>query len=445
MIAVALLLCLIGQVTATSPELETLTALNFTRTINDPTNAKPWLVSFIDPNCPFSQNLLTLKFTNVLFGKVDCLSEAQLCTDSEIDMYPTVKWYLDGTSGTVDGELDQDGLSTFANKLSSPQIKSLSTHEYIFPEGTSDEVAFVLHTSTEVPKEFENVAKKFPHQSVSFVSLQLNEANDAWIKGFTQQRSPTVLLRVERDVARTKVFRGDFTEDNLSEFVRSNFNSIVPEMTIRNKDALTDGDKYLVIGIIDPQLERGRPFLQEFRNYVTNAAPSIREHYDFVWLNPEKWDFFLNKFEIDFSGEPTVLIVDLNLGMYWNPEQDNASASMDAMSQLLKNVIDGNVPPKYVSDENPGKDVDRNDFRNWLPFQRELKVLEDYPTFRFFFLLFVCLDVILIGSTYLSASNKLTLFAEKYLWYPVDKFIEFITEDETSEEGRSDDNKEKSD
>lgn len=440
MIAVALLLCLVGQVAATSPELETLTFLNFTRTINDPTNAKPWLVSFIDPNCPFSQNLLTLKFTNVLFGKVDCLSEVQLCTDNEIDMYPTVKWYLDGASGTVDGDLDQEGLSTFANKLSSPQIKSLSTHEYIFPEGTNDEVAFVLHTSTKIPKEFENVAKKFPHQSVSFVSLQLNEANDAWIKGITRQRSPAVLLRVERDVARTKVFRGDFTEDNLSEFVRSNFKSIVPEMTIRNKDALTDGDKHLVIGIIDPQLERGRPFLQEFRHYVTNAVPSIRENYDFVWLNPQKWEFLLNKFEIDYSGEPTVLIVDLNLGMYWNPDQDNASASMDDISQLLKNVIDGHVPPKYVSDESPGKDGDRNDFRNWLPFQRELQLLEDYPAFRMFFMLFVFLDVIMIGSTYLSASNKVTLFAEKYLWSNVDKFIEFITEDEKSEEG----NKEKS-
>ena len=455
---ITLLLCLLSNIAATS-QVKRLHASNFTSAINDPTNAKPFLVSFIDPECPFSKILLPVlddlstAFPAVRFRTVDCTPESELCKENEIVMYPTVKWYADGMSNTLNCELDHEGLSSFASELTSSPIKSFSSHVHMFSEESSDkEVAFVLYTSNEIPKEFERVAKKHRDHSVSFVTLQLNEANDAWIKDITRQRSSTVLVRVERDIARSKVFRDDYTEDNLNEFVSSNLNPIVPEMTIKNQEALVDEDKFLAIGIIDPQHERARPFLRDFRNYAMNALPSIRGRYEFVWINPQKWGSLLDKLEVRFDGQPSFLVVDLIHGVYWNIEQqENVSVSTDDIDQLLRNVIEGIVPPKYVSVETETNNFDSNDFISHLPFMKnEMRLWQDYPKVRIFMMFFLFLDAILIGAAFSPASSKFNQFVEKYLWFPADKLIEFITEDEPSSVGGSqkkdeDGNKKKND
>eukprot|EP00979_Chaetoceros_neogracilis_P009910 scaffold2293_cov248-Chaetoceros_neogracile.AAC.1 len=433
---ITLLLCLLGRVLATSA-VKGLNTFNFTGAINDPTNAKPFLVSFIDPECPFSKMLqpvlddLSTTLPAVLFRTVNCAQESELCAENEVAMYPTVRWYADGMSNTLDCDLDHEGLSSFASELSSAPIKSFSRHGDIFIEGSSEkEVAFVLYTSTEIPKEFERVAMKYRHHSVSFVTLQHNEANEAWIKGITRQRSSTVLVRVERDIAQTKIFRDDFMDINLNVFVSSNLNPVVPEMTVRNQEALLDDYKFLAIGIVDPHSERTRPYLRELRNYVTNALPSIRGQYEFVWVNPKKWGSLLDKLEVRFDGEPIFLVVDLTHGMYWNvQQQNNVSVSTDDISKLLRNIIEGVVPPKsVVSIQNESDSFDSDDFFSRLPFQNELRLWQDYPKVRMFFIFFVILDAILIGASFSPASSKLNRFAENYLWLPADKFIEFITE-----------------
>jgi Thioredoxin domain-containing protein len=432
-------LAFIGQIAASLSEIVTTSDLK--GLLQNPIHPQPWMVAFIDPNCPHSQtfvatfNEIKSVFTGASFAKIDCTSESAFCKEQGIQFYPSLKFYRDGSFRNYDGLLDHDGLLSFLTKMTTASVKLLEHHQEIFHSDQLDDdisdVSFVFYPSEKTTKEFERISRRYQHLPVSFVSLKSNAWNDEWIGSISTQKLPYTLIRMERDISNHQLFREEFTERNLMKFVTDGLRSTIPELTSWNKHEYYNGHKFLVMAVLNTRNESFGLFLSELRNYVfKNLSPSLRVHYDFVWLDSEKWGETIGKFDVSDTDEPTFVVVEYPHEIYWNFPADTIP-SMKNLNQFLTDVVEGNILPKYTvnNDDENEEDLEK-DFNLLMlsPLARDIEYLQKHRYFKIFLLLCVSVNFVLLGSTYLSPSNKFSQFIDKHIWSKVDRIIECLFE-----------------
>ena len=405
--------------------------------INDPSKDL-WLIVYYDPNCGYSQEFLPIfeeiasGLHHLSFGKVNCTNEKETCSD--IKGYPELKWYRNGRFYEYHGERDHDSILFFISQMTSAPVKKVSNNEDVFQEDAIFDVAFIMYpastgASTLPASHFEIVAKRFQSLAFSFL-LAPSEANDAWVNNFTRHNSKQndILIRLERDLSRASVYRGDWSVNSLDQFFQNNVSPIVPEMNNNNIERLVDDEKFSAIAVIDPKNKEHSAYLSEFRNYVSNVPPSIKNEFSFVWLNGPDWAQYLERYEIAYAGEPHFLVLEMPYDIYWNLPND-ATVSIKNIDLLLTNITNGDAgPPKRVeSDDDQGKEEDMHLSSPMIDLFKELRkhpFLWNLTIISSFFLGFI------LGSTFLPPTSRLAQIMEKYYGRHVDKVLEVMQEKE---------------
>jgi len=122
---VALLLCLSAlcfadEEPAATSDVVTLTTDNFAGN----TNSGYWLVEFFAPWCghckrlaPIWEELATKSKGNFNVAKVDCTVEKDLCSQTGIRGYPTLKFYADGKVSDYSGARTIEAFESFVNNI----------------------------------------------------------------------------------------------------------------------------------------------------------------------------------------------------------------------------------------------------------------------------------------------------------------------------------------
>jgi hypothetical protein len=427
----------VGQIAVSRSEM--LTASDLKGLLQNPILPQPWMVAFVDPNCSHSRRFVATfeeiksLFAGASFALIDCTLEKEFCRENKIQFYPSLKFYRDGGFKNYDGLLDHDGLHSFLTKMTKPAVQVLEHHLEIFPSEQQgnhvSDVAFVFYSSEKTTQEFERIARLHQHLPVSFISLKSNTSNDEWIQSIsTQKPAAYTLLRMERDLTNhIQLFREEFNEQNLMNFVKAGLRSAVPELTSWNKYEYYEGHKFLVTAIMKTKSES---FLSKLRNYVFKLSHTLRQHYDFVWVDSEIWNEIVEKFDVICSNEPTFLVVEFPHEIYWNFPADTRP-SINNLDHFLTDIVEGKILPKYSvhddddNDDDLGKDLNLSILS---PLARDIEYLQQNTYFKTFLLLCVIVDFILLGSTYLSSSNKIFQFIDRHIWSKVDKIIESIYE-----------------
>ena len=434
---------LVGRVLAAP--VNDLTSSNFIASIND-LSKDLWLLTYYDPECTYSKDFMPViddvgsLFENHMgFGTIDCRKEEDLC--SEIKYYPALKWYRDGEFHDYEGAKDRDALLSFASHMTSHPVKNVGTYEDIFQEETmGNDVAFIMRPrSSSCKSNFESVARHFQYYA-SFVELELNKSNDEWLGGITKQKSKDVLIRMERDIESSKatIFRGDCAIESLSQFVQDNLQTLVPEMTEKNVNTLGGTDKFLALGVVDPTQEDSKTFLSNFRKWVSSAPPSVKNHFSFAWTNALEWTSILEKYEVEFTGKPEFLVVEVPHDVYWNfPKDAPLSVSMNNIGIFLKNIMSGEVVPKRVESDDDESD-EMNGSMEFMPgmFREQSKYFDKHPWAAMCMFIMGLFDILFLLSMALPPEKKLARFMEKHVGSQIDKLCSMMTESDEAENAK---------
>lgn len=452
------ILVVIGLLSRVSAyHFKTLTSTDLRKLTKNPTYPELWIIAFIDPTCSHSTKFLTVfddiasVFAEASFARIDCTTETELCKERDVKFYPSIKFVRDGDYQDYGGSLDHDGLLSFLTQMTKPAITVIDHYQGIFHDIAQDavvsEVAFVFYPSEKMPGKFEMIARTFQHMPLSFISLRTSESNDNWIKGILKSNLTHALIRMERGIENNiQLLRGKYEEKNMKGFITEGQRPTIPELTTWNKHELFSGQKFLAMTVIDKRLDSSHLFLNQLRNFVLSLTPSLKRHFDFVWVDAEQWGETLDKFDLSKSGEPTTfLVVEFPHELYWNFPKDIALTTLN-VDQFLTEIVEGKILPKYTlnSDDNDADHIqhDNDDkLSSFFPFAREHQYLQRSKYFRTFLLIFVILDIILLGSTYLPASSRPRCFVDKYFWPTIDNFIERLIEspEDKDQRGKKDD------
>ncbi|KAJ1977607.1 hypothetical protein H4R35_002233 [Dimargaris xerosporica] len=241
-----------------------LTQATFADTIKE----GPWFVKFFAPWCVHCQHLAPIwtELSQNMRGKiniaeVDCMAEAQLCSEKEIQGYPTMIFYLEGSHTTYTGDRTVEELSRFALEAFGSQQKEVaSRHE--LDAVTADLETWFLYLFDEKSdaKLLETVRKNamaMLMQSHLFTSQDLGLLNGslAFPRADTT-RATTPSLWVYKD-GYMRPYRGLLDDTTaVREWMARERYPLVPEMTTHNAKQFFDKADLVVMTIIDTDLRR---------------------------------------------------------------------------------------------------------------------------------------------------------------------------------------------
>ncbi len=350
------------------------------RIINLP-ETKLWLVAFYAPWCKASRSFLSILDDvaptlngQISFGKVDCSVQESFCEEYAIVGYPSLKWYVDGSFHDYKGRRDHDGILSFSKKMNSPVISKLGDFKQLVDIDPMDQESngalFVLYQPSlsygqkhdaSLDKEiqtFIQAAQGFQATN-TFVHLEANEMNEAWIKAFglSSQPSNHILFKLEKDI-KPIFFRSEWSFIALQTFIKQNNDIAVPFVNEMNVDNYGYLDKYLAIAILDPSdnEDASRAFLLEFRQLASSCSHHLNRHYQFVWINGKEWDSFLHKYSLSKRETPQLFVLDYPHDIYWtNPNK--SSHSITEFERFLLDVLETKVLSKHTKDKHDDDDL----------------------------------------------------------------------------------------
>ncbi|KAJ2082126.1 hypothetical protein H4R24_001822 [Coemansia sp. RSA 988] len=310
-----------------------LTKDNFTEGTAD----GPWFVKFYAPWCPHCQTLAPVwkQVANELkgrvnVGQVNCDENGKLCSDHNVQGFPTLQLLWEGEPTVFKGSRDLENIVNFVDTMMA-QPREIKTAEELQQLKRENDVAFMFaydktDTSARTRAALEhvkaNVRKLFLSKQLGIVadpSIAREVAPDM------QQALPVLMAFKD---GRTMTYAGTITgDDQLREWLYAERFPLLPEFTRENADSLFYDSDYLVLGIVDPASGREqaedhrsnvRAAAMEYQRLTSQAKGGVTKHASvrFAWLNGSEWEAYIGRvFRIERTQLPAVVIV--------QPSEDN--------------------------------------------------------------------------------------------------------------------------
>lgn len=300
-------------------------------------------------------------------GKIDCTVEKELCSKYQVRGFPTLKVYRDGEIFDYPGKRDADSIIDFAEKMSKPAVKLISSvlelegeeqvsHDYLFmaydpkaklvepkeqsvngEELTPGEKYLLSSTALQV---YGQVARKL-QSSASFVLLspQVHGMIDLTSYGLDIKKQRGYLLaKIEKDTD-PLIYNGELTSPDFLDWVKQNNAALVTELTSQNFRTLSQMGKPTVIGVYDPDDPKTSSLKKEIKK-VANNMKEWRDSYRFAVMDGKKWSNFLSQFDVKSTALPQYLVLNITSRMFHQNE------NVTDIIEFLKGVSDGSIPSR---------------------------------------------------------------------------------------------------
>lgn len=328
----------------------TLTSKNF----DSLTAEGQWLVKFYAPWCghckhiaPIYEEAATALLGKMSFGEVDATANGVLKTRFGITGYPTIKFMRDGTVQEYNYPRTVEGFVGFAERMNGPAVHRLGTLSRVqaFTRDPEHPVTFIFAkpedgaSSRAEYEVFSQVARSL-QSSQFFAETRAVE----FTKSFPPHEAPFV---VKVEDGEEPVILTDLRDAaDVKQWVLDNKFQVVTEITSMNFRDLSDSQRLLAIGVIDPSNNSAnKPFLQAVRRLARpNESPltdHVRSSFVFCTLDGVRWDKFVEQFNIKQEELPRLFVLDAQNKKFF---EDVEVDELDEMETFLSDVVVGKVP-----------------------------------------------------------------------------------------------------
>ncbi|KAJ1930683.1 hypothetical protein IWQ60_000080 [Tieghemiomyces parasiticus] len=261
-----------------------LTAANF----GTLTKEGPWFIKFYAPWCihcqhlaPTWESLAKSLVGEINVGEVDCVADGALCNDRGIAGYPTLRFYLEGSYTTFDGERSVESMHKFALESFGTQHKEVETRHELDKNTAGLETWYLyLFNAQAAPRYLETAqraARATFMQSNFFTSQDASLLNGAFALPRTGAARATVPgLWVFKD-GFLRPYSGALDNfDQVKTWMAAERYPLVPALTTQNADGFFDDADLVVLTVLDTDSRRVRAGqLEAWKREIRQAADDI--------------------------------------------------------------------------------------------------------------------------------------------------------------------------
>ncbi|KAF8332868.1 thioredoxin-like protein [Cantharellus anzutake] len=301
------------------------------------------LVEFFAPWCGhckalaphYEEAATALKEKNITLAKVDCVDQADLCSENDIQGYPTLKIYRKGKPTEYGGPRQADGIISYMTKQSLPAISTVAS-ENLEEFKVADKVVVLAYaTSTEeapIPA-FSSVAETYRDDYLFGLTT-----DEAAIKaaGVTP---PAIVLYKKFDEA---------------DWIRSNAIPLIDEISGENYNLYATSGLPLAYIFIEPTDPKREELIKE----LSPIAKERKGVVNFVWIDAIKFVEHAKSLVLTEAKWPSFVIQDIKSQLKY-PLDQSTEVNFKTVDEFVKNFVADKLQPKLKTEPVPEEQTEK--------------------------------------------------------------------------------------
>lgn len=315
------------------------------------------LVEFYAPWCGHCKALAPqyeeaagqLKSKDISLAKVDCVEEAQVCSENDVGGYPTLKVFRKGLASPYGGTRKSEGIVSYMTKQSLPPVSQVtpSNHDDFKQSDKVVIMAYNLKPNTDLYKTFHSTATNLRDNYLFGESDDSSVAKSAGVSG------PSIVIYKSFDEGRNDVNTKSLDENSLTETININSIPLIDEIGPENFSRYATSGlplAYIFENPEDPKLaqhvEELKPIAEEYKGKIS-----------FVWIDGVKFVEHGKALNLIKDEWPGFVIQDLQAGHKY-PMDITKPVSKKNVAQFVKDFSNGKVEPSVKSEAIPAEQTD---------------------------------------------------------------------------------------
>ncbi|KAF7432958.1 protein disulfide-isomerase precursor [Pleurotus ostreatus] len=308
------------------------------------------LVEFFAPWCGhckalaphYEEAATALKEKNIKIAKVDCVEEPDLCQAHEVQGYPTLKVFRNGSANDYTGPRKADGIISYMVKQSLPAVSDVTAanHEEFQKADKVVAIAY-LASSTEAPAvEFSAAAEKHRDDYLFGLSTDKDAIAAAGVK------PPAVVVYRSFDEPKTEypLPVSAVTTAELEEWIADLAVPVIDEVSGENYAVYANSPKPLAYLFLDPSDEKKQAHIEAIRP----VAQKYKAKVNFVWIDAIKFGDHAKALNIMDTKWPAFVVQDLKQQLKY-PLDQSKDVTPEAAGEWVQQYLDGKLEPALKS------------------------------------------------------------------------------------------------
>ncbi|KAG5221807.1 Microtubule-nucleating Tub4p (gamma-tubulin) complex component [Salix suchowensis] len=255
----------------------------------------------------YEEAATALKEKNIKIAKVDCVEEPDLCQSHEVQGYPTLKVFRNGSANDYTGPRKADGIISYMVKQSLPAVSDVTAanHEEFQKADKVVAIAY-LASSTEAPAvEFSAAAEKH-RDDYLFVSAVTTAELEEWIADLAVP--------------------------------------VIDEVSGENYAVYANSPKPLAYLFLDPSDEKKQAHIEAIRP----VAQKFKAKINFVWIDAIKFGDHAKALNVMDTKWPAFVVQDLKQQLKY-PLDQSKDVTPEAAGEWVQQYLDGKLEPALKS------------------------------------------------------------------------------------------------
>ncbi|KAJ7590992.1 thioredoxin-like protein [Mycena floridula] len=329
----------------------TLTAGDFLAKVNP----EPLiLVEFFAPWCGhckalaphYEEAATALKDKNIKLAKVDCVDQADLCQEHEIQGYPTLKVYRNGTPTDYSGPRKADGIISYMVKQSLPAVSEVTTTNFEeFKKADKVVIVAYVASATDAPApEFSVTAEK--HRDDYLFGL----TTDAALVASAGVTPPAVIAyrSFDEPIVEYPYPILDAKSKDLEDWIKEIAVPVMDEVSGENYAVYASSPKPLAYLFLDPTSDKKDEQLAA----IKPVAQKYKSKMNFVWIDAIKFGDHAKGLNLHEAKWPSFVIQDLATQLKY-PFDQSLDVTADGVAEWVVRYLDGGLKPELKSQPIP--------------------------------------------------------------------------------------------
>jgi protein disulfide-isomerase A1 len=335
----------------TASDVIKLTSATFEESVS---NNPLMLIEFFAPWCGhckalaphYEEAATALKEKNIVLASVDCVDEADLCQAKEVQGYPTLKVYKNGTPTEYNGPRKADGIISYMVKQSLPAVSEVTAENHEeFKKADKLVVVAYLSTSTSEPApEFSKAAES--HREEYLFGLTTDE-EAIKAAGVT---APAIVVYRSYDEPRSEYPYpvSSTTTKDLEEWLAELAIPVIDEVSGENYATYAQSTKPLAYLFLDPTAEGKDAAIAA----IKPIAQKYKSKVNFVWIDAVKFGDHAKALNLQEAKWPAFVLQDLEKQLKY-PFDQTKEVTPEAAGDWIDQYLTGKLEPTLKSQPIP--------------------------------------------------------------------------------------------
>ncbi|TIA90668.1 hypothetical protein E3P99_01453 [Wallemia hederae] len=315
------------------------------------------LVEFYAPWCghckalaPHYEEAATeLKSKDISLAKVDCVDQAEVCSDNDVAGYPTLKVFRKGLATPYGGTRKTDGIVSYMTKQSLPPVSHVTpaTHDEFKNSDKVVIIAYNLKPNSDLYNTFHATANTLRDKHL------FGETDDASLAKQAAVSGPSIVIYKDFDERRNDVDTKSLTEQQLIEQISVNSVPIIDQVGPENFSHYATSGLPLAYIFENPEDPKLSAHVDEFKSLAQEYKGKI----NFVWIDGVKFVEHGKALNLEKDEWPGFVIQDLVDGHKY-PFDVTKPVNKKNIAQFVKDFSNGKIEPSVKSAPIPTEQPD---------------------------------------------------------------------------------------